>query len=177
MLNLDSDINWNLFSEEERKRLSECYQDGDPKILVCLPEVPIDTPEKEKEIEKMVLDLQEVSMDSESKVAEELNNFWRDVDTSALTPELEKEWQDKIDKEVREKQEAIDKQKQELGLKSESEPILPLEPENAVEGQKSPVEVALEEPEIKPLTYKCEVCQLEFKSKAGLILHSRIHNK
>jgi hypothetical protein len=159
MLNLEKDINWELFTSEEKEKLVDAFKSGETSALCCLPEVPINTPEKEKEIEKMVLELRGVSVDDELRVKDELNQFWRDIDTSTMTPEIEADWQAKIDAEIKEKKALLLEKQKELGLEVDS---------------------TIEEPvveEKKEITYTCPDCQKVFKSRIGLAGHSKTHLK
>lgn len=113
------DINWELFTDEEKEKLTECYNEGDYHNLTCLPYVAIDTPAKEAEVDKMAISLRVTSLDSESEVRQELNDFWQDP-ANEMTPELEAEFQAKIDAELKEKQNAIDPAKEDDDKETES---------------------------------------------------------
>lgn len=111
-------INWDVFSEEEKQELTQCYEAGNYKNLCCLPGVNIDTPEKEREIEKMVLDLREIDVDDESAVKKELEEFWADSGKE-MTPEKEVEFQEKIDKEKEEAEAKREEEKKKAGIEKE----------------------------------------------------------
>jgi len=121
-------INWEVFSEEEKTALEKCLKEGNYNNLCCLPEVNIDTPEKEKEIEKMVLDLKEIDVDDESAVKKEIDDFWASGED--ITPEKEAEFQKKIEAEKAE----LEKNREEEKAKVNGEEVE--EPNNVVEETK-----------------------------------------
>ncbi|MFA5695981.1 MAG: hypothetical protein WC917_00750 [Bacilli bacterium] len=106
------DINWSIFNEEEKEKLIEAFNNDDYQSLCCLPDVIIDSPEKEREIEKMVLELRDIDLGDESKVREELDKFWQE--NNEMTPKKEAEWQKKIDEEIKTKEKEVQKQKDDL---------------------------------------------------------------
>lgn len=108
-LDLDKDIGWSVFSKVEEGILRACYQNGDYYNLCSLPNVNIDTQEKEKEVEKMVLSLMPLSgNENESQVRQQLEEMWGNKKTIE-TPEEEAEWQAKIEEEERIKKEKRNK--------------------------------------------------------------------
>jgi len=110
-LDIEKDIDWSIFTPEEKTQLIECYKNGDLDSLAALPDVLI-TPDKELEIEKMVLDLREIDPDDESEVQAEVEKFWGEG--GEMTPEQEAKFQNKIDKETAKKEEVIKNQKREV---------------------------------------------------------------
>jgi len=107
-----TEINWSLFTPEEKEMILKAVDNGDLDHITCLPGIKL-TPDKEKEIEKIVLDLREIDLGDESKVREEMDIFWAKkgmIDT----PEKEKEWQEKIDKENEEKKKEVEKEKDKI---------------------------------------------------------------
>lgn len=108
-MDIQKDINWELFNEKEKEQILNCYHNDSWHKLCCLPDVNIDTPEKEKEIEKIVIDMRGIDEIDESKVREELDKFWAQGD-GIDTPEKEAEWQAKIDKENEEKKKALEEE-------------------------------------------------------------------
>lgn len=110
-LDLDKDINWDIFTPEEEKQLRDCYNKGDLDNLAALPDILI-TPDKELEIEKLVLDLREIDIDDESAVHNEIEKFWGEG--GEITPEQEAEFQKKIDKEQHQKEGVIRERKREV---------------------------------------------------------------
>lgn len=118
MFSIKKDINWDLFTKEERKRLLNCYNAGEYYNLCCLPEVPINTQEKETEIEKIVLNSRDIDMGDESEVRQELEKFWGER-KNIETPEDEKKWQAKIDEEQATQQAKLEEEKQALEPKEE----------------------------------------------------------
>lgn len=117
MLNIDNDVRWDLFTDEERKIITEVYKLGEYKHFTCLPNVVIDTPAKEREIEKLVLDLMEINLDDESEVKDAINKYLAEgglIDT----PAKEAEWQARLDAEQAEKKAKIEKRKEELRTQS-----------------------------------------------------------
>jgi hypothetical protein len=100
-MNYLEDINWTLFSAEEKETILSAISNGDWQSLCCLPEVPIDTEDKEKEIEKIVIDMRGITCDDESEVRKEMDDFWQKG--GEMTPELEKEYQDKLNLEEAER--------------------------------------------------------------------------
>jgi len=115
MFNIEEDINWKLFNEEEKKQIIHCYSHDEWHNLCCLPGVEIDKPEKEQEIEKIAIEMRGIDITDESVVRDELEKFWAKGE-QIDSPEKEAEWQKKIDKENKEKE---DKLKEELTEKKE----------------------------------------------------------
>ncbi|MEA2036223.1 MAG: hypothetical protein U9O94_01845, partial [Nanoarchaeota archaeon] len=101
-MNIRKKINWDVFTKAEKKQILVCYDSGNWQDLCCLPEVNIDTQEKEKEIERIVLDSRGTDLGNESEVRQELEQFWGE-NKIIETPKDEEEWQKKIDEEEAEK--------------------------------------------------------------------------
>lgn len=107
-LDIENDINWSIFTPDEKEQLVACYRSGDLDNLGALPDVLI-TPDKELEIEKMVLDLREIDLDEESDAQAKVEKFWGEG--GEMTPEQEAEFQKNIDKETAKKEKVIRDQK------------------------------------------------------------------
>ena len=103
----EKDVNWELFTDEEKEKLEACYNNGEYFNLTCLPGVAIDTPAREIEIDKIAISLRVTVLDSESEVRQELDEFWADP-ANEMTPELEAKFQEKIDAELAEKRKITD---------------------------------------------------------------------
>ncbi len=107
---LDKDIDWSVCNEEEKEKLTACYNEGDYLNLTCLPYVNIDSPAKEAEVQKMVNVLRVVQLDDESEVKKEIDAFWADS-SNEMTPEKEAEFQAKLDAELAEKKKLTTEEK------------------------------------------------------------------
>lgn len=106
VFNIETSINWELFTPEQKGLLTACFQNGEVYNLSCLPGVEIDTPEKEQEIEKMVLELLPFSTDdSESDVRKKIDAFW--ATNEEMTPEKEAEFEMELQKEKKKNKKEI----------------------------------------------------------------------
>jgi hypothetical protein len=117
---LETSINWSLFTEEEKGLIKACYQNGDFYNLACLPGVEINTPKKEAEIEKIVMELMPIgSDDSESDVRKKIDAFWQTEEE--MTPAKEAEFQKMIDDEKAAKKKQAKKEKEKTKKEKEEE--------------------------------------------------------
>jgi len=116
MFNIEEDINWKLFNEDEKKQIINCYSTDEWHNLCCLPDVNIDSPEKEKEIEKIVIEMRGIDVTDESR--EELEKFWAKGD-AIDSPEKEAAWQKKIDEENKAKEDSLKEELKEEKVEEE----------------------------------------------------------
>lgn len=106
-MDIKKDISWKLFTDEERGMIMQCYKNGDWQNITCLPYVPVDTPERELELQKIVLALRVIEIDDvDSEVRKDLSKFWQDG--NELTPEKEAEFQERLDVELKDQKAKVE---------------------------------------------------------------------
>jgi len=101
----DLNINWSIFEEFEQKLLKDAIHNGHHEHLAA---ILFDiTPEKAEEIAKVQRQMRPREFKFESKAQEEFEIWCSQNGIHALTPEIQAEWQKKIDKEKEEKLKAL----------------------------------------------------------------------
>lgn len=89
-------INWSLFGDDEARMIQKCIESGRHDYIAAA--LLMLTPEKEAEIAKVQAQLRPRSFVFQSRTQKEFE-AWLNKNPTGLTPEIEAEWQAKIDKE------------------------------------------------------------------------------
>lgn len=89
-------INWAVFEEDERKAMEKAISTGASEHLAAI--INSVTPEKAAEIAKIQAQLRPRTFTFTSSVQKEFEQ-WLAQNGGQITPEQEREWQEKIDKE------------------------------------------------------------------------------
>lgn len=97
---MELNINWSVFHDQDRPKIEKAVKNGDIEHLAAiLHEV---TPEQASEIEKIQRQLRPKDFKFESTVQKEFE-AWLSLNPNSLTPEIEAEWQSKIEAEKAER--------------------------------------------------------------------------
>lgn len=96
-------INWYVFTNEERSLIQKAIDSGDRANVVCLIDGVNMDQEKEMEIQKIVDNMTPDDDNFVSEIEPELaREFLEKVPEPDKTPEQEEEWQKKLDEERKE---------------------------------------------------------------------------
>jgi len=88
-------INWSKFTIEQKTLIQKILAEGDYKKITHV--IVVDSPEQEYELQQYVQSIVPQGKTQESKIKEELKKILQR--TNELTPEVEAEWQKKLDME------------------------------------------------------------------------------
>lgn len=113
VFNIEKDINWKIFNKEEKELIIIAFNNGHHNLLTQLPNVNIDTPDKEKEIDKIVVEMTELEEYEDSETRKELDKF-RSKGERIETPDDEAKWQEKLDKEKEAQTASLEDKKREM---------------------------------------------------------------
>lgn len=101
---LELNINWSVFEQSQREQLEKALDHGDyEQLAAVLYEV---TPDQAIEIEKIQRQMRPRTFKFESQAQKDFE-AWLTKNFNDITPEIEKEWQDKIEAEKVEKLKAM----------------------------------------------------------------------
>lgn len=104
MVTQELNINWSVFEQSQRELLEKALANGDyEELAAILYEV---SPDQAVEIEKIQRQMRPRSFQFESQEQQKFEG-WLSENFNNITPEIEKEWQDKIEAEKLEKLQSL----------------------------------------------------------------------
>lgn len=125
-MDIFSEINWGVFEGDESSIIKSACMNSDVDLIGSLPGI-MWTPKKQEQVEKLVIALRPIIIEEDdSEARKDLDEFW--AAGKAMTPQIEAEFQKRLDLENRGKEEARDRELEKRGIsRKKKEPVVEAE--------------------------------------------------